>query len=105
MQTALERHQESVEERLGERIGALEQSLRHQQQAALERMEGRGTESWRGCLQRMAQLEEKVLLQSDVSRLVDRVLGEVRKAGPQVFGQQLAGPAAVADVRGESLGA
>eukprot|EP00913_Durusdinium_trenchii_P022310 g20963.t1 len=49
----------------------------------------------------MAALEEKVVLQSDVSRIVDRVLGEVRKAGPQVFGQAVAGPAAIGEVRKE----
>eukprot|EP00435_Cladocopium_sp_Y103_P050505 s787_g15.t1 len=101
VQGALQRHQESLEERLGERIGALEQSLSHQQQAAVERLEGRGGETWRSCLQRMATLEEKVVLQSDVSRIVDRVLGEVRKAGPQIFGQALSGPAAIGEVRKE----
>lgn len=101
VQSALQRHQESLEERLGERIGALEQSLNHQQQAAVERLEGRGGETWRSCLQRMATLEEKVVLQTDVSRIVDRVLGEVRKAGPQIFGQAVSGPAAIGEVRKE----
>ena len=51
-----------------------------QLQAAVERLEGRGGETWRSCLQRMATLEEKVVLQTDVVRIVDRVLGEAAAA-------------------------
>ncbi|CAJ1337849.1 unnamed protein product, partial [Effrenium voratum] len=89
-------------ERMGERIAALEHSLGHQHQAALERLEGRGSETWRGCLQRMATMEEKVVLQTDVVRIVDRVLGEVRKAGPELFGAgAVTGPAALNEMRKE----
>ncbi|CAJ1385827.1 unnamed protein product, partial [Effrenium voratum] len=102
VQGALQRHQESLEERMGERIAALEHSLGHQHQAALERLEGRGSETWRGCLQRMATMEEKVVLQTDVVRIVDRVLGEVRKAGPELFGAgAVTGPAALNEMRKE----
>jgi len=99
---ALSRHRDNLEARIGERVASLEDGLSRQQQAAVERLEGRGGETWRTCLQRMAVLEEKAVLQSDVARIVDRTLSEVRTAGPELFGAgAVTGPAALTETRKE----
>ncbi|CAE7770110.1 unnamed protein product, partial [Symbiodinium sp. CCMP2456] len=72
----LEKHQETFESRVGERIAVLEDTLTRQIQGSLERLDRHGSETWRSCLQRMASLEEKVVLQSDIVRIVDRTLAE-----------------------------
>eukprot|EP00931_Biecheleriopsis_adriatica_P119539 TRINITY_DN9476_c0_g1_i1.p1 TRINITY_DN9476_c0_g1~~TRINITY_DN9476_c0_g1_i1.p1 ORF type:complete len:564 (-),score=140.82 TRINITY_DN9476_c0_g1_i1:99-1790(-) len=99
---ALVRHRETLEARVGERVAALEDGINRQHQAAMERLEGRGGETWRSCLHRMASLEEKAVLQTDIGRIVDRTLAEVRKAGTELFGAgAVTGPAALAEVRKE----
>lgn len=98
----LEKHQETLESRVGERIAVLEDTLTRQIQGSLERLDRHGSETWRSCLQRMANLEEKVVLQSDIVRIVDRTLAEVRKAGPDLFGAgAVTGPAAIGEIRKE----
>jgi hypothetical protein len=95
---ALERHKGALEERLTERLDTLERNVSQQHQNALERLEGRGGETWRVCLQRMASLEEKVVLQSDTKRLIEHALNEVKRAGPEeLFGP--AGTVPIADLR------
>jgi len=98
--SALEKYQATLESRLGERVGSLERSVTQQQQQAIEKLEGRGGETWRVCLQRMSALEERVVLQADTPRIIERVLAEVRRAGPDLLGAGIAtGPASVAEVR------
>lgn len=99
---ALNRHKDNLEARIGERVAALEEGVGRQTQTVLDRLEGRGGETWRTCLHRMASLEEKAVLQSDVAKLIDRTLSEVRKAGPELFGAgAITGPAALAETRRE----
>lgn len=99
---ALNRYKETLEARVGERVAALEEGIGRQTQTVLDRLEGRGGETWRTCLHRMASLEEKAVLQSDVASILDRMLSEVRKAGPELFGAgAITGPAALAETRRE----
>jgi len=91
---ALERHRHAVEERTAERINNLERTVTQQHQLAVERLEGRGGETWRVCLQRMSALEERVVMQSDTPRLIEHALNEVRRAGPDLFGAAGTSPSA-----------
>ena len=54
----MQRHKAAIEERVSERLTILERNVTQQQQLALERLEQRGGETWRSCLQRMSALEE-----------------------------------------------
>jgi len=82
----LEQHRTAVDGRLGERVDALEHNLSRQHQQLVERLEGNGGETWRVCLQRMSALEERAVLQTDVARIVERSVAEVRRAGPELLG-------------------
>jgi len=97
---ALERHRTALEERVSERIYNLERALSQQQQSALERLEGRGGETWRTCLHRMSQLEERAMLQTDLPRLLEQFMNEVRRSGPELLGANAAtNQQAIAELR------
>eukprot|EP00929_Paragymnodinium_shiwhaense_P003145 TRINITY_DN10356_c0_g1_i1.p1 TRINITY_DN10356_c0_g1~~TRINITY_DN10356_c0_g1_i1.p1 ORF type:complete len:1072 (-),score=263.74 TRINITY_DN10356_c0_g1_i1:361-3576(-) len=103
IENVLEKHKATLESRINERLESLEHVVTRQQQQASERMDGRSAETWRLCLQRMSSLEEKALLQTDVARLIEKTMNEVRRAGPELLGNAAAGggstAAAVADMR------
>mmetsp|Transcript_31477 Transcript_31477/g.73539 ORF Transcript_31477/g.73539 Transcript_31477/m.73539 type:complete len:1164 (+) Transcript_31477:95-3586(+) len=99
---ALQQHKAAIESRVGDRIEALEKSISKQHYSAMEQLESRGGETWRACLQRMSDLETKTVLQAEVPRIVERVLADIRKAGPDLFGPgAVLGPSALAEVRSQ----